>query len=71
MTAPRPAGASGSAWGALGARERRTLAWGGVVVAVALFGTYVALPFADRWGAREATTAVREELLAHARALPA
>jgi type II secretory pathway component PulM len=68
VTAPRAAAA---AWGGLGARERRTLAWGGVVVAAALFATYVALPFADRWGAREAATAARAAQLARVRGLAA
>ncbi len=71
MTAPDALSARVAAWRGLAPRERRTLAWGTVTIAAALFATYVALPFADRWRAREAVTAARAAQLARVRGLVA
>ena len=57
--------------GGISRRERRTLTIGVIVVAAALFLTYVALPFAQRWSAREAAIDARAAQLARVRGLVA
>ena len=69
--AARARDALGALPGGVSRRERRTLAIGVVVVAAALFLTYVAAPFAQRWRTREATLAAREAQLARVRGLVA
>ncbi|MGZ8379378.1 MAG: type II secretion system protein GspM [Gemmatirosa sp.] len=69
--ADRARGAIGVWPGGISRRERRTLAIGVVIVAAALFLTYVAMPFARRWSVREATLDAREAQLARVRGLVA
>ena len=69
--AARARDAMGGLPGGMSRRERRTLVVGVVIVAAALFLTYVAVPFAQRWSAREATLDARAAQLARVRGLVA
>ena len=69
--ASRARDAVGGLPGGMSRRERRTLVVGVVIVAAAVFLTYVAVPFAQRWRTREATIDARAAQLARVRGLVA
>jgi hypothetical protein len=64
-----PNDALGRAARSVGERERRTIGIALAVLAVSLFVTYGALPFVERWQARETVIAARADRLARLRAL--
>jgi type II secretory pathway component PulM len=69
MSAVEPRALAATRRAGVSARERRTIAIGAALIVAALLASFVVLPFARRWGEREAAIDARADRLARLQAL--